>query len=416
MRILMLSTLCFPRTIGGVENHIFYLSRALIELGHHVEIVVPLVEESRYYAEHISQKTYYGLTIHEVLLNNLALTNINKVRARFAGSSPLGLFIAFLQKSSYQLASGRMAHVLLTLMRERQMDILHQHDFSANLFSTKIVSRYYPVVLTNHTGEFLHIKQRWYTRPFLRFALNHYSRIIGPSSELAEIPYFSDKAVFIPNGVDVQFFQPLPEESRLKMKEELGYNSTDFLILCPRRWAPTKGVIYLCKAIPHVIKEMPNAVFLFAGSDYQGYPAYHREILDTLSKMSDAGIVNFTLLGNLDAEHLRLFYQISDVVVIPSLLEATSLAALEAMACACPVIATKVGGMPEIVHNGINGFLVEPADPKALARAILHVARLGERRREVGREARRFVVNNYQWQKIAEATLRVYEEAIKNKK
>ncbi|GEA17231.1 glycosyltransferase family 4 protein [Moorella sp. E306M] len=416
MRILMLSTLCFPRTMGGVENHIYYLSKELIELGHYVEIFVPILEEA-YPAKSVSQKTYFGLTVHEVTLNNPVLTVINRLRSSLAGGSQLGLLFAFLQKSSYQIASRYVAHVLLDVMRTRRMDLLHQHDFSANLFSTKIVSRYYPVMLTNHTGEFLHIKRRWYARPFLKFALNHYSRIIGPSPELAEIPYFPHKSVFIPNGVDTEFFQPLSEETRRKKRLDLGYNPEDFLILCPRRWAPTKGVIYLVQAIPLVVEQMPNTMFLFAGSDYPGYPDYRKQIIGSLDKIKAGGITNFRLLGNLGAEDLRLFYQISDVVVIPSILEAISLAALEAMACDCPVIATRVGGMPEIIQNGRTGLLVEAGNPEALAQAILKVGSFDkDRQREMGRTARQLVLDRYQWRKVAEATVKVYEEAIKGKK
>lgn len=416
MRILMLSTLGFHRTIGGVESHTLNLSRSLLQLGHHVEIVVPVVEESptktRFELESfVNQISYQDITIHEIYLKGFS-RHLKRLRDQFAGRSQVGMLIAFLHKASYQLESRMVASIVLGLLQDRQMEVLHQHDFSANILTTKLVSRHFPVVLTNHTGEFLFIKSRWYSRPLLRFALSHYRRVIGPSPELADTPYFTDKAVYIPNGVDTEFFSPVSESIRNKMRYQLGYTPEDFIVLCPRRWAPTKGVIYLCKAIQSVIGKIPNAVFLFAGSDYQGYPGYRREILETLRNLECAGIADFQLLGDLDAERLRSFYQISDAVVIPSLMEATSLAALEAMATACPVVATGVGGMPEIVEHGVTGFLVEPADPAVIEKALLEIWHLGNRRKDMGQAAREFVLKDYQWQKIAEATANVYGEAL----
>ncbi len=250
------------------------------------------------------------------------------------------------------------------------------------------------------------------TRPLLRFALSHYSKIIGPSQELADTKYFPNKSVYIPNGVDTDFFLPVDETVRVRLRNELGYSPQDFIVLCPRRWAPTKGILYLCKAMRSMVGLVPNIVFLFAGSDYQGYPAYRKKVLAILHDLKSTGTISFRLLGDIEAARLKLFYQISDVVVIPSLLEATSLAALEAMSTACPVIATQVGGMPTLIQDGVTGFLVKPADPEGLRNALMQTWFLGDQRRKMGQEARKFVLDNYQWRKIAEATLDVYKSVL----
>jgi len=406
----MLSTLCFPRTFGGVENHILYLSKELQRKGHHVEIMIPVINDAPKNDNNINEYCYEGINVCEMYLRGLPLS-IKKVKERFSGSNRVEMFLAFAYKSSFQFVSRLIAREILYLSKQRNIDIIHQHDFSANILSTKIISRNYPVILTNHTGEFLYLSRNGWVKKLLKFALEHYSKIIGPSQELAEIPFHSDKGIYIPNGVDIDYFHPLSERERFLLREKLGYKKEDYLIFCPRRWAPTKGIIYLAKAIEKVCAELPNAKFLFAGSNYSEYPTYKEEVMLVLKDLKEKGITNFELLGNLNREQIRKYYQISDVVTIPSLMEATSLAALESMASGCPVLSTNVGGMPQIISEGINGFLITPGDYNELAFKIIEVGKISVPT-AIRENARKFVVQNYDWAHIAEETLKVYKEAL----
>jgi glycosyltransferase involved in cell wall biosynthesis len=403
---MMLSTLCFPRTIGGVENHIYNLSKALIKLGHYVEIIIPVIEKAK--TGKIVKKEFEGLITYEMYIEGIPLI-IKNLRSQFSGRSSLGMLLAFANKASFQIVTHYIAKQILGLMRENNMDVLHQHDFSANIFSTKIISKYYPVILTNHTGEFLYLKKYKFLNSLLIYLTNHYRKIIGPSEELAEIPnYKKNNFSYIPNGVDTEFYNPIDSKSKNELYNQLEIESGKYVILCPRRWAPTKGVIVLVEAMEKIINSTPNVCFLFAGSDYEGYPNYRKDIFDKLKTYKDS---NYKLLGNLNASQLKKYYQISDVVVIPSLMEATSLAALEAMACACPVVATNVGGMPDLINNE-NGILVNPNDPTDLAEALIKLWS-SNKKEEMGRQARKFVVDNYEWLKIAQKTLNIYESIMK---
>lgn len=414
----MLSSLCFPRTVGGVERHIYFLTKSLLEQGHHLEIAVPILERSpdrsaKRPTISVIERTYDGMLIHELHVHLSGLIRvITRMRERFAGASAFEMLAAFSEKSAFQLVAKQLAIAIDDIMRKSKLDLIHQHDFSANIFSTRRLSARYPVVLTNHTGEFLYLVKNFATRFYLRFALAHYAKIIGPSRELSEVPWHGGKSVYIPNGVDTDFYQPAEPSVRDKLREGFGIPKNSFVVLCPRRWAPTKGILYLFNAVKSVVQKAPETIILFAGSDSQGYPAYRRKIEDVIQSLQSRGINNFRLLGTLDAASLFSYYQAADAVVIPSLMEATSLAALEGMSVGRTVLSTRIGGMPDIITHGSNGFLVDPADSEALASALSYIKGIGkEGREQVGNKAREFVLLNHQWKYIASRTAGIYGEA-----
>jgi glycosyltransferase involved in cell wall biosynthesis len=102
-------------------------------------------------------------------------------------------------------------------------------------------------------------------------------------------------------------------------------------------------------------------------------------------------------------------YRAADISVLPSLAEATSIAGLEAMACAVPLVGTRVGGIPTILQDGVTGLLIPPRDADALAAAIGRLARDVGLRRNLGAAARQSVELSFSWPRIAARTLAVYE-------
>ena len=104
-------------------------------------------------------------------------------------------------------------------------------------------------------------------------------------------------------------------------------------------------------------------------------------------------------------------YNASDICVLPSLMEATSIAGLEAMASGLPIVGTHVGGIPDIVKDGKTGLLVEPRNAKALAASINKLCLDTELLGSMGRDARTFCVESFDWDIIAEKTEAVYREA-----
>ena len=138
--------------------------------------------------------------------------------------------------------------------------------------------------------------------------------------------------------------------------------------------------------IPSVLKEFPKTVFLFAGDGPQ------RENIE--KKLSELGIAkNVKLLGL--RKDIPEILKTIDLFVLPTLQEALGTSFLEAMAMKKPVIGTNVGGVPEVVNNGITGILVEPEKPAALAGAIIALLKDKEKMRIMGEEGRRIVEKKY---------------------
>jgi glycosyltransferase involved in cell wall biosynthesis len=116
--------------------------------------------------------------------------------------------------------------------------------------------------------------------------------------------------------------------------------------------------------------------------------------------------------GSVPNAAMPMAYAAADIVVVPSLVEATSIAALEAMATARPVVASRVGGLPALIAPGETGYLVPPADPEQLGGAFCRLLSNPRRRVAMGEAARRRVEAEFTWQEIADRTVRIYEAAL----
>ena len=388
MRIALLSTLMFGTTIGGVESHIRFIGKELVKRGHEIRIFKPVWLHEEKNNESIAE----GMEIHYIDCGQQLL---GAVRSNF---SSLSYLIGFLRKTDYLRVAGKVSSEI----KDWEPDVVWQHDFSSSWLATLYLSKKFPVVLTNHTGEFLLLKRLPFFRQFSPLILKHYSAIIGPSLELTP-EHCTCPVSTIHNGADISWFIRLDPFSKKTLKDSLlGVDGTDkFVVFCPRRWAPTKGILFLAQAINLILesKSSDNFCFVFAGDDYDGYPGYSRDISHILEN-SGAQIIR---LGNLDVYKMREWYQIADLVVIPSLMEAVSLAAVEAMACGAPVLSTSVGGMPELIKHRVNGYLVPPGDPHSLAESIVAISE-DPCRGGVANRGFTLVQGKYSWEAIAQET------------
>ena len=121
------------------------------------------------------------------------------------------------------------------------------------------------------------------------------------------------------------------------------------------------------------------------------------------------------LLGDIPHTEIQKYYQISDIVVLPSLMEATSLSGLEAMSCGKPLLGTDVGGIPEIIEDGKNGCLVPPENEKKIADALNVMLNDRERLNKMGKYGRFLATERFSWHQVAENTLAVYEQVLRNR-
>ncbi|MBC8645241.1 glycosyltransferase family 4 protein [Flavobacterium lindanitolerans] len=123
-----------------------------------------------------------------------------------------------------------------------------------------------------------------------------------------------------------------------------------------QKMGPNKGVLYLAKALNLLSDDIKQkSVFLFAGNDAEDFPIYRKQVQAELDQSVG---VDFRLYGNVDHDGLIPLINISDIGVIPSLMEGMSLFSIELISCGIPVLATDVGGLPEIIKTNENGWLV----------------------------------------------------------
>ena len=284
-------------------------------------------------------------------------------------------------------------------------DIVHQHTYLGALALSWRLAKRYPVVFTNHTGAYIHLDRFWPTRRAQAWLLGLFDEIIAPSREL--LPKMA-RSHYVPNGVDLKVFHPVEVHEQTQIREELGCQDR-VVFICPRRWAPTKGIIYFARALSLLGPELlRRSTFLFAGNETPGYENYQGSVREALRTVPEADI---RVLGNLDHARVARLMNASDVCVIPSIMEATSLACLEAMACGVPVLGTLTGGLPELIKEGHNGWLVPPADPAALARALALVIRSPSTQDAMRAAALETIRGRYSWDLIAAQTERIYQQA-----
>jgi glycosyltransferase involved in cell wall biosynthesis len=230
------------------------------------------------------------------------------------------------------------------------------------------------------------------------------TRVIAVSRGAAEFlvhgkGYPADKVVVIPNGRDLTRFAP--GQHRDTVRKELGVDRGAPVVGVVGRLETQKGHVYLLDAWPDVARRHPDARLLVVGEG---------SLCQALmTQARRRGVADSVLFTGFRSDVPRILDAI-DVLALPSLHEGMPLTVIEAAAAGCPVVATAVDGTPEVVLDGRTGYLVPPADPPALARALLAVLGDPDAASRMGREAYRWARERFDVNAHVEATARVYRE------
>ena len=169
------------------------------------------------------------------------------------------------------------------------------------------------------------------------------------------------------------------------------------------RLDPVKGHVHLLDAIPQVLTRFPGSRLLIVGTG-----SAEGKLVQRVASLGLSKAVIFTGARRDIPQLLKAM----DLFVLPSLHEGFGFALLEAMACCLPVVATEVGGIPEVVQDGQTGLLVPPADPSALAEAIIRLLEDETTRTAMGRAGHDRVMARFTVQRTAEETERLYERLL----
>lgn len=209
-----------------------------------------------------------------------------------------------------------------------------------------------------------------------------------------------DKEIFVvPNGIDLEMFKP-PLESRK------GSNAKTIIFV--GRLHPVKGVQYLIEAMNIVHQKMPEAELILVGDGKE------REHLKSLTgRLGLKECIEFA--GRVPHEKIQDYMGLADVFVLPGLSEGFPVTILEAMACGLPVVATRVGGLPDIIEDSINGYLVEAMDQEQIAEALLKILQDERLRKEISNNNRE-TAGRYTWDMVAVTIEGIYQNISRSSK
>lgn len=276
----------------------------------------------------------------------------------------------------------------LELIRKEQVHLIHAHEFDAIVHGTLAAAiAGIPIVATIHGKNYYWEKA---TRRMAYRLVSRYACVVTVSEDLKSfvtehtgIP--GDRIRVVYNGIDV--FPDIAANEQARARYEIGLDSQDQIVGAVGSLYPVKGHRYLIAAIPSVIQACPTAKFLLVGRGDQEVP-----LKEQVKKL---GLERYVYFLGLRQDIGRLL-SIMDVFVLPSLSEGLSVATLEAMASAKPVVATRVGGNPELVADGETGMLVPSEDSEALAQGITTLLLNKKRARELGQRGRARVEQQFQ--------------------
>lgn len=405
LRIALLSYRGHPH-VGGQGIYVHYLSRALADLGHRVEVFAGPPYPDLAGGVGFTAVPSLDLYRPENPFRRPALREFRSpVDALEYG---LMCSAAFPEPLTFSLRSAR-----LIARRAAAFDVVHDNQCLG--YGLLDIKRRLPVVATIHhpiTIDRSHdlatataatratTLRRWYafTRMQGRVA-RRLQRIVAPSEAarvdiVREFGVGADRLAVVHNGVDPELFRALADIERRPGR----------IITIASSSAPMKGLPVLVEAVAKLATEREvELVVVGQGGD---------EAAERL--VARFGVrERVTLTGRVDDLELVGLFATSEVAVVPSLYEGFSLPAIEAMACGVPVVATTGGALPEVVGpDGLAALLAAPGDAGSLAVAIDWVLDDGGLRARLGEAGRRRVVERFTWRAAAQATVERYREAL----
>jgi len=276
----------------------------------------------------------------------------------------------------------------------KHYNIIHFHEaeFSFPLFSFFVRK---PKILHLH-GIDVHYYRRYYlSKIILKNVVNYYISISKQmKKDLVKLGFSEDKIIDLPNGVDTNLFQPKGEKE-------------DNLLLFVGRITFDKGLHILLESLGHI--NTPIRLVIIGPVDWSNKD--NRCILNQIEQENQKGKHEIIYLGALDQTEIIRWYQRAAIFILPSFKEGLPMVILESLACETPVIATPVGGIPEVVRDYENGILVPINNAVKLAEAIQYLLDNKVRTR-LGILGRKLIIENYSLKVTVTKLCRIYEKII----
>ena len=367
MKILIIVNEFPPDIVAGTAMSTNYLARYLAKRGNDVHVAVTMRKK-----ESPPLEKQNGVTVH-----------------RFEPLQIKGTRL--LQRFAY----------LHRLARTLDPDVIQGQAVSCGMLASLVGGLLKKPTVTYIQGYDLYHANRIQKLTEIKIPLRLSNAVLAVSEDLRQKSmaiFPREDAVVMPHGLETD---DLSESAIGKIKEKYPFLSQNRVILYVGQLIRRKGLPYLIEAMNIVRKQVGNVKLLLIG---QG--ADKDSLQDLVRQRNLTEQVLF--LGAEDHEHVLAFMNVSDLFVLPSLEEAFGIVLVEAMSQGLPVVATDVQGVPSIVKDGINGYLVPPRDEKALAARIISLLENTQLAKEMGERNQRDSAQ-YRWECLADRYMDIYE-------
>lgn len=384
LRVCMVTD-CYPPSVGGIESHVYALSRELARLGHHVTVVT-----------HKEMKPRRARAYAAPCLRGVEIVRLRGLTVRLPdGSDPA--------------ADLSMIPQMARLLRERDFDVVHGHTVESPFvlaLMRRAEKRGLPTVITKHS--MVERPRRppvigGMMRALMVKIVDQFSAYIAVSEPAAEELRSSKAQSFVVrNAIDINLFRPDPA-LRAATRAALGYQDEHVVVGFLSRFVLSKGLLDLAEIGARIARGDSRLRFLLVGDGPLRLRVERR--------IRQAGMEDrFRLVGPQAWERTPAYLNAMDVFAFPSQSEGFGLALLEAMACGVPAVTTDRSGTQDVVQNGRTAFMAHSlAEFEQTLRLLIADAEL---RRRTGDAARDSVVCSQSWAAVARQTADVYRQVM----
>lgn len=302
---------------------------------------------------------------------------------------------------------------LIQIIRKYKIQIIHAHSVIPTGFIASVVSKIMgkPLFITAHGMDINNFENRPIFNYFISRSLNSSSKSIAVSEDLAKkmraMINDQNKIVVLRNAVDTDRFNPTINRD---LRQNFDIKDEEILILFVGYLDEFKGIFELIDAFSTITRENSNVKLMMVGAGPK-----KEDLLKILTKMGIENKVIFT--GMIEHEKIHRYYQAADIFILPSYTEGGGppLVIMEAMACGLPIIGTNVGGIPEGIENGVNGYILPPKNVDKLTKKLDILIKNDDLRKKFGNNSLEKIEEySLVLGKKTEKLINLYESQIKN--
>ena len=319
-------------------------------------------------------------------------------------------------RSFYELNAFRQQWRFARALRRDRIQIMQSYNFYGNVFSipaAKLAGVPCVIASIRDLGPFLRPAQLRAQKLICRFADKIVVNAAAIRDWLVADGYPEGKIVVIRNGVDITRYGARGDGAALR--QEFGLPARAPLVVMLARLNPKKGIECFLEAAAHIHRRFPDACFLAVGETYMRVdgefrvnPVYRRKLHDRVMELGLGDCFRFTGMR----EDVPEILAAAAVSVLPSYSEGVSNTLLESMAAGVPMVATGVGGTPEVIEHQLHGLLVPPGDAQAIAESVCTVLSNPLLAARLGAKGRERVVREFSFDVVVRRTQDLYLELL----